>query len=124
MIGLQNIEITKIEETDRGIFWNTLFKNTFDEKEYVCITYKQTFGFFITCWVLKSIFEHVSNVKIEKSKKGFGLCLHLSLGESKLCFINSHFFDQQIKFKKSSSHYQEILEAMCLGDIKSLENYK
>lgn len=115
-ISLQNIENTKNEETDKGVFWNTLFKNTFDEKDYICLMYKQSFGFFITCWIQKSLLERISETKIEKSKKGYGICYQIYIDTLRICFVNSQFVDGQGKLKQRNEQYTDMIENISFGE--------
>lgn len=54
MLSLQNIEqSSKSEESERGLFWNSILVNTFGEKEFIKVCSKQCYGLFISLWVHK-----------------------------------------------------------------------
>lgn len=126
---MQDIELNpKGEETDRGVVWNSLFVQVFNEKEYVNVLSKQFFGLYITFWASKALFEEINDIRTEKisqgTNKGSCLALHFTLMESSFCFLNSQFVEGQGKIKQRNQQFQDILDNINFGKECFIQNHE
>lgn len=123
----------KHEEDDRGQFWNCCLMNAFDEKEFVCVVFKQFYGLYLTVWVKKYLVDSIEDIKLEKcnSEKGIistskASCLacRFKLFGKTFCFVNTKLVEGHGKTKQRNQQYNHFKDNIKFGEGMKILDHK
>lgn len=128
--SLQDIDLApNHEENERGIFWNVVFLNMFNEKLYVSVFSKQSNGLYLTVWAKKDVMNHIGDIKSGKLiKKELLLSrttcqgVRFRIFEKSCFFLNISLLGTIPKYRIQET--KEILENFSFGDDIKISNHE